>query len=93
MTETPPEENNTTEKDAAATARQVELASTELGYSDHRLYSMPLYEQPSWVIDAVFQSGALDPNGKYTQATVDAAIQTMMAVSDSQFPTDTPEAQ
>ncbi len=81
-----------TEKDAAAAARQTELSSTPLGYADHRLYSMPLYDQPSWVIDAVFASEYLEQDGQYTQAQVQAAIDQMMAVPDKQFPTDIPEA-
>jgi hypothetical protein len=76
------------EKDAQAAARQTELTATPLGYADHRLYSMPLYNQPSWVIDAVFASEYLEQDAQYTQSQVQGAIDQMMAVPDNQFPTE-----
>jgi hypothetical protein len=76
------------EKDAQAAARQTELTSTPLGYADHRLYSMPLYNQPAWVIDAVFASEYLEQDAQYTQSQVQGAIDQMMAVPDNQFATE-----
>jgi hypothetical protein len=89
--ETPPEDPGTpptpTEEEEAKTAQQVEFESTEFAYSDHILYSNQLYSQPSWVIEAAFASGTLDPNQKYTKAQVEQSLNTMMQTPDSQFET------
>lgn len=79
---TPPTQ---TEKDAEKTAQQTEIASTEYSAADHHTYSMMMYQQPAWVVDAVFASGQLDPNQKHTPGQVQAAIDSMMAASDKQF--------
>lgn len=73
-----------TDKDAQAT--QQEVANQDpLGYADHHTYAMSLYQQPVWVIDAVFSAGQLDPSQQYTQAQVQAAIDQMMSTPDKQF--------
>lgn len=80
-----------TEKEAQATARAVDLASTEFNASDHKTYSMALYNQPSWIIDALFASGQLDAEGTHTQAQVQAALDTMMATPDTSFEVEAPK--
>jgi hypothetical protein len=61
---------------------------TEFSYADHRLYSQAMYQQPVYVVDAVFGPGGLDPNEKHTTATVQSYIDTMMALPDKQFETE-----
>ena len=80
-----------TEKEAQAAARAVDLASTEFSASDHKTYSMALYSQPSWIIDALFASGQLDAEGTHTQAQVQAALDTMMATPDKSFEVEAPQ--
>jgi len=91
MTETPPENSppvppTQTEKDAQATNQEVQ-GQAPLGYNDHRTYSMSLYNQPVWVVDAVFSTGQLDPNEQYTPGQVQGAIDQMMATPDKQYET------
>jgi hypothetical protein len=97
MTETPPvtPDNPTdggqsapptqTDKNAAATQQEVTQQSTAYSYADHRTYSNAMYGQPVWVVDAVFSTDALDTNQQYTTATVQAAIDSMMATTDKQY--------
>jgi len=96
MTEQPPvtPENpqdtgtSTTEQDANATQQQVQQAQQALSYADHVLYAQALYEQPSWVVSAVFESGALDPSTTHLQAEVQQAIDVMMRNPDNSFGTE-----
>jgi hypothetical protein len=85
---TPPTQ---TQKDAEATARAVDLASTQFSASDHKTYSMALYNQPSWIIDALFASGTIDPNATHTQAEVQGALDQMMATPDKSFEVEAPQ--
>lgn len=84
-----------TPTDQSAQQTEQEVATqTPLLYADHRTYANALYEQPVWVIDAVFASGYLQPpTDAFTQAQVQSAIESMMAVTDNQFADTTTEAQ
>jgi len=62
-----------------------DISGTEYTYSDHRTYSQAVYNQPVWVVDAVFGPGGLDKNVKHTPATVQTYINQMMQQSDKQF--------
>lgn len=83
---TPPTQ---TEEDAARVAQATEIANTQYSMADHVTYAQMIYEQPSWVVSAVFESGMLDPNQKYTPGDVTNAIGIMMQTPDGQFETGT----
>ncbi len=68
-----------------------EIQQQEFAYSDHRLYSNALYNQPVWVVDAVFGTGGLDQNAKHTPASVQTAIDQMMQQPDKQFLGEVPQ--
>jgi hypothetical protein len=100
MTETPPvtptdpvdsgQSAPPTPTDQAAAGTQQEVAEqAPLGFADHRTYAMSLYQQPVWVVDAVFATDALDVNQQYTPAQVQGAIDAMMATPDKQFQEET----
>ena len=91
MTETPEEEEVTTPP--APEQQEVippptppsEIANTELAYADHRTYAQALYQQPVYVVDAVFSTGGLDQSEKHTPNEVSNAIVNMMSQPDKQF--------
>jgi hypothetical protein len=78
-----------TEQQAEQTQQQTTEVTEPLGYADHTLYAQALYQQPSWVVAAVFTSGKLDQTQKYLPTAVQSAINEMMMVPDTTF---TPEA-
>lgn len=79
-----------TEQGAAKAAQQAAISSTEYSMADHLTYAQMIYEQPAWVVEAMFQSGTLDPNQKYTPAQVQAAMDQALAQTDKQFVEEAP---
>jgi hypothetical protein len=68
-----------------------EIQQQEFAYSDHRLYSQALYNQPVYVVDAIFGPGGLNQNEKHTPANVQTAINQMMQQPDKQFVEEVPQ--
>jgi len=83
----PPGSPSPTNAEQGASATQQETQSqTPLKPSDHVTYSQQLYKQPNFVVQSVFHSGRLDPNGgPYTQAQVQQAIDAMMHEPDKRY--------
>lgn len=80
-----------TEQQAAQTQQEVQI-QTPLTPAEHRTYAQALYQQPAFVVDSVFASGKLDPNGTYTQGEVQQAIDQMMMEPDKTFqPEEAPQ--
>jgi hypothetical protein len=78
-----------TEQQAAQTQQQTAEVTQPLGYADHVLYAQALYQQPSWVVAAVFTSGKLDQSQTYLPTAVQSAINEMMMVPDTTFTPET----
>lgn len=95
MTETPPETTSETPPEEPTPQPQQgeqpqQLAgegegADSLTYADHRTYSMALYGQPPWIIDAVWQSAGLDPNEEYPKGTISTEIDTFMSGQDARY--------
>ena len=93
MTETPPEEPTTqpeqptqqSDEHPAQLPADTEEGADSLTYADHRTYSMALYGQPPWIIDAVWQSTGMDPNKEYPKGTVATEINTFMSGQDARY--------
>jgi hypothetical protein len=79
-----------TEQDAAKAAQLAEIQSTEYSMSDQLTYAQMIYDQPAWVVEAMFQSGTLDPNQKYTPGQVQAAMDNALQETDKQFVEEAP---
>lgn len=77
-----------TEQAADQTAQQTQQAQQSLNYADHVLYAQALYQQPAWVVAAVFQAGHLDQSQMHLQSEVQQAIDQMMMTPDNSFGTE-----
>jgi hypothetical protein len=56
-----------------------------LSFADHQAYSQTLYQQPPWIVDAVYQANNLDRNQKYPQGTISSLIDTLMSGQDARY--------
>jgi hypothetical protein len=53
--------------------------------ADHKLYAQQLYGHPGYLIDSAVEYAKLDPNGKHSRATLEAALKAVLAQPDKRF--------